>query len=354
MIENEQLKESKNRFNPSHIRPSSAGSGCLRQEVYRILNALYPEEAEYIPPNPNGKDGIKGMARIGDIVEEEALNRTRESLNRLNKRVFPQYELPSPRGLKNPDGSIVVAHPDIYVPSLNYDIEIKCVGTASIPRLPNQSHVEQLLLRLLWWKRSKDKKLTGVLTYFFRETYYAPGTLEPIRFVIEPIVGGFNVKDESGKILETHTINYVEEIEERLHTIAKCVETLTLPERTESHNVFPCYVHGKDSVTECPWREKCWAKELEEERSPGALVEKAEDIVTKLSEAKEKQKALDKKAREAKKEVKALQEELTPVFDEFGDKITAGGHTVSRTLVNIPEKTMRGYSYYRYSMRKQK
>lgn len=46
----------------------------------------------------------------------------------------------------------------------------------------------------------------------------------------------------------------------------------------------------KDSVTECPWREKCWAKELEEERSPGALVEKAEDIVTKLSEAKEKQK----------------------------------------------------------------
>lgn len=353
-IEKEQLAESASRFNPTHIRPSAVGSPCLRQEVLRILHALYPNAEEYIPPVPDGKDPIRGMAKIGDIVENEALKQTRAILNQQGKKVFSQYELPNPKGLKNPDGSIVVAHPDIYVPSLGYDIEIKCVSTGAIHRLPNEQHRDQLLLRLLWWKEGKRKDITGILTYFFRETYYAPGTLAPIRYIFEPVLGGYNIKTDKGVLIDYFTLKYMRELEERLHYIAECVEKKILPDRTENYNDFPCYVHGRDFISQCPWREKCWARELAEERSPGVILEEVEDIILELVMVKERQKAKDKEAREAKNKAKELEEKLTPYFERYGNKITAGGYTISRTLVEIPEKVMKGYSYYRYSLRKQK
>lgn len=351
LIEEEQKRRA-DKFNPAHIRPSAAGAKCMRQEAYRILHALHPNNPEFIPPKPEGKDEITGTARLGDIVERDAAELMRQMLNKENKRVFPQYELPSP-DLTNIDGTPVIAHPDIYVPSRSIDIEIKAVSANAINRLPIKSHLDQLLLRLLWWQKSKKKVITGILTYFFRETYYAPGTMSPVRFFVKPVQGGFKLEDDTGRKIETFDFSYVKSIEKRLYELKEHVLNKTLPPRTESPYRFPCYVDTEYYTIECPWREKCWEKELEEEKYPGVMVEKAAEIIKQYAEIKEELKKANFSTKMLKEKAKKFEEKLVPYFEEFGNKISAGGYTVKRAQVTIPEKTIPGYSYFRYSIKKQ-
>lgn len=336
------------KFDPSHIRPSACGTDCLRQEALKIMNAVYG--GEYQPTEESGREQINGTARLGDIVEHDATNLLKEIFKREHKRIFPQYKLPAPN-LTNIDGTPVVAHPDIYVPSENLDIEIKTVSVDALGRLPLQKHVDQLLLRLLWWQKSKKKVTSGEIMYFFRETYYEPHTTAPRRYFLKPVEGGFNLLFRE-KVLDFYTFEYVEGLEERLFLLKDYVLKKELPERAESAFTYPCYVRKENYTIICPWRSFCWQNELDQEDVPGELVPEAYKLLQSYNKAKEKLRLIEDQAREARQAVKELQFELDPYFDQYGEKITAGEFTLSRTEVTVAEKTVPGYTYFRYSLRR--
>jgi hypothetical protein len=100
-------------FNPAHIRPSGVGT-CLREQFYRIMNALYPEEPEYQPQEPDGKAGLEGVAQLGHVIEAGLVQAWAEHYQ---GEIKCQFNLSSP-DILNIDGTPVTAHPDIWVPEL--------------------------------------------------------------------------------------------------------------------------------------------------------------------------------------------------------------------------------------------
>lgn len=330
-------------FDPAHIRPSGVG-GCLREQWYRILSAVHPADARFVPTRPKGKESIAGMAQLGHIIEDSLAGMWSSGYH---GKTYRQIGLTRP-GLSNLDGSTVTAHPDIWVPSLNTDIEVKSVSVAARWRLPIKSHVDQLLLRLHWWVEHKKRVVVGEIPYFFRETFFDPdtGTTPVYRFVPED--GGYRCENTG----EFYSRDYLVSLDDRLLSLRRSLDTLSPPPRAAAtHKEFPCRLITPLFSTECPWRETCWATEIAREREPGVIIEHAGELLIKLSAAKERQAAADKIANSAKDEVKSLQKELDPIFSQFGDKVTAGGLTATRAGVNIPEKTMPGYSYFRYSVK---
>ena len=112
-------------FDPAHIRPSGVGM-CLKAQVLNILSVLYPEE--YVPDKPDGKDSLIGAAVLGDMHEERRVWGWRRAYG---GEIITQYDLRHPE-LKNVDGTPVTAHPDIFVPELNLDEEVKSTGAGSV------------------------------------------------------------------------------------------------------------------------------------------------------------------------------------------------------------------------------
>ena len=101
----------------------------------------------------------------------------------------------------------------------------------------------------------------------------------------------------------------------------------------------------------CPWREDCWKEELEYERRPAVLVADADGIVRELVLLKERRCELDKESRELTKRIKELQKRLDPFFDEFGDRIMAGGVVIERVLVKVPERQQKAFEYHKYEVK---
>jgi len=333
--------DSQNVFSPIHIRPSGVGS-CLREQFYRILNAAYPEKIEFQPSNPEGKTALEGVAQLGHIIENALADLWAK---KYSGKTYRQYSLAHP-SLKNLDGTAVTAHTDIWVPSLKTDIEVKSVSISAKYRLPIKNHVDQLLLRLLWWRKLKNRVVTGEIPYIFRETFYDPETGKVPVFKFLPEEEGY-LCENTGKL---YSWEYIKSFEERLFSLRNSLETLNPPEREGSLHGFPCQVTTPNYSTECPWREKCW--KLEEERAPGFMVKAAEELILRLIKAKENQKTAEALAKAAKEEVQVIQKELDFFFDEFGPKISGGGYTVVRTSVDMSEKVIPAYSYYRYSIKR--
>jgi hypothetical protein len=344
--------EEDNSFDPTHYRPSSVGSECMRQEALRILHHLEPDNPTWVPPNPHGKKELRGMARLGHAIEREAVEQVRKELKG-EARIYTQWGIEAPDKLTNEDGTIVTAHPDMYSRKLKLDIEIKSVSADAIKKLPFKHHRDQHLLRLFW--ESFKEPMSGLIYYYFRETFYAPGQDAPVRYLIKPHDKGLAVYNSDQDLLELVPRDELEEIHQRLVQLKKNVQNKELPPRSpEDHNFFPCFVRGKHFKAECPWREFCWKEELRREKEPGVMIEAAGNAALQLLEQKEKQKALNADLSVIKKEVDRLQQELDYYFNKLQtNKITAAGCTITRTEVNKKEVVIPPHTYFRYSIRKQ-
>jgi hypothetical protein len=318
--------------------------GCLREQWYRIQNALSPLDPKLSPSNPEGKAALAGMARLGHIIEAALADLWAANYP---KKVVRQFIL-SNNELFNIDGTMVTAHPDIWIPSLNLDVEVKSVSVGARHRLPIKSHVDQLLLRLYWWRRIKRRTVTGEIPYVFRETFFDPDTKTTPVFRFSPVGGGY-VCENTG---EVYSLDYLRSLNERLHALAHSVAIIVPPPKgANSPDEFPCRLITPTHSTECPWRENCWAVELAEKRNPGPTVEAAGEIICRLVEAKERQKIADAAANAEKEEVKAIQKEIDPFFDEFGSKISFKNIAATRSEVNVAEKVVPGFSFYRYAVK---
>ena len=141
---------------------------------------------------------------------------------------------------------------------------------------------------------------------------------------------------------------YIEELNQRLVYIRDCVERQVIPGRhpqADSPGYYECHFVSDLFQAECPWREDCWKEELEYERRPAVLVADADGIVRELVLLKERRCELDKESRELTKRIKELQKRLDPFFDEFGDRIMAGGVVIERVLVKVPERQQKAFGY---------
>ena len=130
----------------------------------------------------------------------------------------------------------------------------------------------------------------------------------------------------------------ISRLNQRLVYIRDCVERQVIPGRhpqADSPEYYECHFASDLFQAECPWREDCWKEELEYERRPAVLVADADGIVRELVLLKERRCELDKESRELTKRIKELQKRLDPFFDEFGDRIMAGGVVIERVLVKM-------------------
>ncbi len=326
-------------FDPAHIRPSGVGM-CLKAQVLNILSVLYPEE--YVPDKPDGKDSLIGAAVLGDMHEERRVWGWRRAYG---GEIITQYDLRHPE-LKNVDGTPVTAHPDIFVPELNLDEEVKSTGAGSVNYLPKESHVDQLLLRLLWWRKYENRVMYGRITYSFRESLVNPD--HPVVFEFVPEGDGYCLGDKC------FDLSYMESLEERLFYVRRCLDTREIPPRhpkAVDQYYYECYFYSPElGHLECPWRESCWAEELAYERRPAIQVENIGGLLEEFVALKEQQQQADKVSRELKNRCRAIQKRLDSIFDEFGDRIAARGIVLERTLVEVPPRQAEGYSFYRYNV----
>ena len=338
-------------FNPLHIRPSGVGL-CQRAQVLTILHALYPDVEDYKPRRPDGKDGLATAAAYGNSYEDW---RYRQSwlLNVKEGRVYggsDQYNLAHP-DLVNVDGTPVVAHPDIVLEvggRVLLDEEIKTTGSGSRNDLPKLPHLEQRLLRQYFWKKKVGVEPFGRIHYGFRGSFTDPRN--PVDFEMIPhergMLGLWNEK--------IYPWEYIEELNQRLVYIRDCVERQVIPgrhPRADSPEYYECHFASDLFQAECPWREDCWKEELEYERRPAVLVADADGIVRELVLLKERRCELDKESRELTKRIKELQKRLDPFFDEFGDRIMAGGVVIERVLVKVPERQQKAFEYHKYEVK---
>jgi len=342
-------------FNPLHIRPSGVGL-CLKAQVLTILHARYPQEKSFLPDNPAGKDGLALAAAFGNAYEEWRYDQAWapwEGTPGIGK-VFggvKQYDLSHPT-LKNIDGTPITSHPDIAVENedgiIVLDEEIKTTGECSREYLPKEPHLEQRLLRQWFWKHGVGVEPAGRIHYGFRGSFTNPEA--PADFELIP-----HEKGMLGLWNETvYEWEFINSLEERLRYILECVQKKSIPPRhpkAEDQHYYECYFQTKEFQAECPWRESCWAEELAYERRPPILVINAEETILTLRDLKEKKAGSDKESRALHYEIKKLQKRLDPFFEEFGDRISAGGVTVDRTLVKVPEKKSGGYEFFRYDIK---
>jgi hypothetical protein len=309
------MEESQERFDPTHIRPSAISS-CARKQVYAALG---------YPANEEAMRELEGIAFLGNLLDR--------SLADFWSRMYPgktyrQFELRTPYG--------IVAHPDIWVPGLNLDVEVKSVSVgAKYYGLPKPEHVDQLQLRLHFHHKYRKKEgVRGEIIYFFRETFLDPESWAPLSFPIE-------YDPEKGQELET-----------RLNYIMECVERKELPEREGTNpDYFPCKSKTKYLQAECPYRDACWEGHTEE---PATLVQEAEEILQRYAELDGMRKNLQKNADAVKAELQELQEQLNAIFDrEQTERITAGGYSMKRSYTPPRKVEYEAKGYYRYYLKKE-
>ena len=269
------MEESQERFDPTHIRPSAISS-CARKQVYAALG---------YPANEEAMRELEGVAFLGNLLDR--------SLADFWSKMYPgktyrQFELKTPYG--------IVAHPDIWVPGLNLDVEVKSVSVgAKYYGLPKPEHVDQVQLRLHFHHKYRKKPARGEIVYFFRETFLDPENWQPLSFPIEydPVKG--------------------QELETRLNYILECVEREVLPDReSSSPDYYPCKSKTKYLQAECPYRDICWEGHIEEPATP---VQEAEEILQRYAELDGMRKRFQQNADAVKGELQELQEHPEKLFD---------------------------------------
>lgn len=302
-------------FDPAQIRPSAIGH-CMRQEGYRCLGY-------------EGSDGMKeleAIAFLGHVIEERLADIYSELIP---GKVYRQFPLKTPYGIE--------AHPDIWVPSLNLDVEVKSVSLgAKFYGLPKPEHLDQHMLRLHFHHKYRHRPAKGELVYFFRETFWDPETRKPLVFQVE-------YDSQKGQELEDRLLYMVETIR---------VKGELPPREHDNPNTYPCQSRTRYFTTRCPYLELCWEGELE--GPPPLTVAEAEDALKEYAALKEERKALIDRADAIKDRMEELQEELEALFDDGVKKIAAGEYVLSRSYVEPAhvEYDRAGYWTYRLSRAK--
>lgn len=305
---------SNERFDPTHIRPSGISS-CARKQVYAALD---------YPSNEEAMRELEGIAFLGNLLDR--------SLADFWSRMYPgkvyrQFELRTPYG--------VVAHPDIWVPGLNLDVEVKSVSVgAKYYGLPKKEHVDQVQLRLHFHHKYRKKPARGEIIYFFRETFLDPESWQPLSFTVE-------YNPAKGQELET-----------RLKYILECVESKVLPERESTNpDYFPCKSKTKYLQAECPYRDICWEGHTEEPATP---VQEAEELLQRYAELDGMRRTHQKNADAVKGEIQEIQEQLNAMFDrEQTERIAAGGYSMKRSFTPPKKVEYEAKGYYRYYLKKE-
>ena len=330
-------------FNPKHLRPSGIGN-CARAQVLTVLNALYPGEKDFQPDNPQGKAGLKAAAVNGDIREDDYYEKVKDLYpGKVYGGQQTQFELKHPY-LFNPDNEPITSHPDLFVPDIPLDEEIKTASEASRKYLPKGSHVKQVIYRYFLWNRAEQIKPYIRIVYLFR-------ALEPEFFELVPEGDGLRAQWDGG----FYSWDYIKSLDERMKWMLECVDKKEIPPREgDSPHYYECRYEPLGA--ECPWRESCWAEELAEERTPPVRVDNLADKIRELAEVDENRRRHARAAEDYKKRKKQLQKELAPVFEEFDtSKLSAldpqGREVVvKRKYVEVPEKTQKGFSFWQYDV----
>jgi len=288
-----ELNRRHGQFDPTEIRPSAIGH-CARQEVYRVLG---------YEGNPDAMKALQGVAYLGHIIEENlALLYAQEFDD-----AVPQYEIETPYGVK--------AHCDIWVPSLQRDIEVKSISVkAKKYGLPKDEHLKQLMLRLHLNKKYLGADPVGEIVYFFRETMFDPETMAPVVIPVyyDPIAG--------------------QELEDRLLWIMQCIDNHVLPEQEgRSPDHYPCKSSTTFYDVECPYRELCWEVVEEEPAKPASV---GLDLVKRYVELQDKRNKLNFEVKALTEEMQEIEERLNAIFEqEKADKLAFGQWEVKKTLV---------------------
>lgn len=365
-----QIPHQHKNFNRGHYRPSSAGAICWRKEFYSICNALEPDNELYAKSEEQGEEQLTGLAIIGDSMEDLAVEALRIAYP--DTRFFSQHALKI-EGFTNEDGSQVYAHPDAFSRAMGIDFEIKCVSTKALvdKRLPVESHLKQLLFRLMAHNMQGQKKIKGRLVYYFRETGFAPGTQGPIEFELLPVfapvkdgrvkekITGYllqgGIPEEQAKV-EYISQEYLDSIWRGLFDLKESVQARELPSRGgESPYGFPCSFQGEHYGARCPWRSNCWADEIGKERDPGILVERARPLLQELLQLSSNKAVSNREVDHMKKREKELQGEVGQIMDDLGvDTINAGGIIFGRKLIKRKESVTPAGEYVRFSVKEEK
>ena len=301
-------------FDPYEVRPSAIAS-CARKQVYQALG---------YPANETAMRELQGVAYMGHIIEEALANLYSKNYP---GKTYRQFELTTPYGIK--------AHADIWVPARNTDIEVKSVSVgARYYGLPKDEHFKQLMLRLHFHHKYRKRNVKGEIVYFFRETLLDTETMEPVVIAVEydPSLG--------------------QELETRLCWILECIERKTIPPREgSSPEAYPCKSKTSYLRAECPYRELCWADELEE--TPAQRIERLKDTLEEYAKLKEMKSSFDQRSKAVEQQIKKIEELLSEVFErEKTDKIAAGQYQLKRTYIEPGRVEYEREGYYRYYLSK--
>ncbi len=339
-------------FDPSEIRPSEIGT-CLAEAEFRIKNALYPENELFQPTNPRGKKKLRGVAKIGHLVEELR----KDAWEQLGYKVDTQIPLES--DLENPNGTKIRSHPDIYIEELKLDEEVKTTGIKNRGYLPYDYHIDQLLYRLFLW-RKKGIDIRGNLIYFFRENVVPEGEngFDPLEFAFIPTQKGIFI-DGVG----VYTWEYVNSLEERFQDLLDTLdnkEEILMPRIADNPNHFLCFFMSDNYTTrceedkgivECPWRYNCWAEELDYQETEAFMVEVCEPLLEEYKELKEEKSSVNQEVNQISNRIKEIETELSWFFDNFGDTLETPNYIIKKAIRHRKEYTNKATSYPVYSIK---
>ncbi len=288
-----ELERRHGQFDPTEIRPSSIGH-CARQEVYRVLG---------YEGNPDAMRALQGVAYLGHIIEENLAALYAQEFD----DAIPQFEIETPYGVK--------AHCDIWVPSLQKDIEVKSVSVkAKRYGLPKDEHLKQLMLRLHFNAKYFGATPIGEIVYFFRETMFDPATMAPVVIPVE------------------YDPTFGQELEDRLLWIMQCIENKVLPGKEgQSPDHYPCRTSTALYDVECPYRALCW-EEMEE--APAKPAKGGVELVEQYVQLQAKRNELNAEVKALTDEMQEIEERLNEVFkQEKADKLAFGQWEVKRSVI---------------------
>lgn len=275
-------RQATNKFDPSEIRLSEVGH-CLRAATLRILG--YAAEPTTLRQESIFQKGDEEEDHIASWWEDEYLG-----------QIDRQVEVQSPFG---------VGHMDIWVKPLRHYIESKSTTLKSLRYLPNQDHVEQVMLYHHYYIQPTGGG-TAELVYRVKETGL------PIVF---PIV---------------YDREYAEELVARLQTVKDAVEFgVPLPVPKGNYlDQFPCGWWNDDGeFTTCAFWKHCWVPEARDTTSDPATIEallRYERLEGVHKRAEARMKAIAEKR-------EALRASLGQLMDQNGQGVVrAGGLEVVR------------------------
>jgi hypothetical protein len=312
--------------------------------VLSILNAIHPGDPRYTPSAPTGKAPLAAVAAMGHAYESLRFAGFERLIPPAQFRLYGganQYDLAHPT-LKNPDGTPVIAHPDVVLAdavsgAVLLDEEVKTVSDSYSSELPRKTHLEQRLLRQYIW-RSHGHNPCGRIHYAFRDT---PESAMDYNLIPshEGMIGFWAAVPDSKKL---YSWELLEELNKRLCYIADCVENRVIPDRLPAEN-YECRL--KRYGTQCPFRASCWPE------TAATLPLIAAETLKKVAEYAEitrKKAEHDKVSFALKNRQKEIQDELSPLLAVFGDELKAGSYLLARSLVDVPCRVGQAYSFYRY------